>query len=58
MNNAETSFATVSLFNIVNNQHCPECGSSMNEGIKCQVGTITYMWLECVKTDCDGHRMQ
>jgi len=31
MNNTEMSSVNVSLFRIVNNQHCPQCGSLMKE---------------------------
>ena len=54
MNNTETSLVSISLFNVVNNQHCPQCGGKMNESDRFEEGLITYVWFECVKADCDG----
>ena len=58
MNNAETSLANVSLFNVANNRHCPQCGGLMKEAQRRKEGSITYVWLECVKADCDGQWLQ
>lgn len=58
MNNTETSLANVSLFNVVNNRHCPQCGSLMKEAERRKEGSITYVWFECVKADCDGQWLQ
>jgi hypothetical protein len=58
MNNTEMSLATVNVFNVVNNRRCPQCGSSMNEEVRYKEGAITYVWFECVRTDCDGQWMQ
>jgi len=54
MNNTETNLVNVSLFNVVNNQHCPQCSGLMKEVDRRNEGLITYVWLECVKADCDG----
>jgi len=58
MNNAETSLVKVDLFNVVNRRHCSQCGGPMKEADRREEGSITYVWLECVKADCDGQWLQ
>ena len=58
MNNTETSLAMVSLFNVVNNQRCPQCGGLMKESERREEGSITFVWFECIKTNCDGQWLQ
>ena len=58
MNNTETSLVNVSLFNVVNNRHCPQCGGLMNESDRCKKDTITFVRLECIKINCDGQWFQ
>ena len=58
MNNTETSLAKVSLFNVVNNQRCPQCGGLMKKSERREEGSITYVWFECIKADCDGQWLQ
>ncbi len=54
MNNTETSLAKVSLFNVVNNQHCPQCGGLIKEAERRKEGSITYVWFECVIATASG----
>jgi len=58
MNNTETSMVKVSLFKAVNNRHCPQCGALLKEADRCKEGSITHVWFECVKLDCDGQWFQ
>ena len=58
MNNTGTSLAKVDLFNVVNRRRCPQCGGPMKEADRCKEGSITYVWFECVKADCDGQWLQ
>jgi len=58
MNNTETSLVNVSLFNVVNNRHCLQCGSRMKESDRRKEGSITYVRFECVKADCHGQWLQ
>ena len=58
MNNTEMSLAKVSLFNVVNNQRCPQCRGLMKESDRLKEGLITFVWLECIKTNCDGQWLQ
>lgn len=58
MNHTETSMVKVSLFNVVNNQQCPQCGGRMKELDRRKEGSITFIWFECYKADCDGQWMQ
>jgi hypothetical protein len=58
MNNTETSFVNISLFDVVSNRHCPQCGSPMKEVDRRKEGPITYVWFECVKVDCEGQWLQ
>ena len=58
MNNAETSLVNVSLFNVVSNRHCPQCGGLIKESDRRKEGSITYVLFECVKLDCDGQWFQ
>ena len=58
MNNSETSLVKGSLFNVINNQHCPQCSSQMKESDRRKEGSITYVWFDCVSANCDGQWMQ
>jgi len=58
VNSTETGLANVSLFNVVNNQHCPQCGGLTEEVDGCKEGSIAYVWFECVKADCDDQWLQ
>lgn len=57
MNNTGTSLVNVSLFNVVNNQRCPQCGGPMREMDRINEAT-TYVWFECGREDCDGQWLQ
>ena len=50
----KTSRLKISLFNAANYRHCPQCGGVMKEVEKRKEGLTTYVWLECVKANCDG----
>jgi hypothetical protein len=58
MNNTETSLVKVSLFNVINNRHCPQCGSQMKESEKRKEGAFTFVWFECIKSGCKGQWIQ
>jgi len=58
MNNTETSLVNVGLFRVVNNQHCPQCGGLIKEAQRRKEGSITFVWFECIKADCDGQWLQ
>ena len=58
MNPSEISLVKVSLFNVINNQHCPQCSSQMKEADRGKEESVTYVWFECVKADCDDQWMQ
>ena len=52
------SLAGISLFDVVSNRHCPQCGGLMKEVDRRKEGSITYVWYECVKVDYDGQWLQ
>jgi hypothetical protein len=58
MNNTETSLVKISLFKVTNDRRCPQCGNPMKEAERCNEGSITYVWFECAKADCDGQWWQ
>jgi hypothetical protein len=58
MNNTEMSLVKDSLLNVVDNHRCPQCGGLMKEAERHKEGSITYVWFECVKADCDGRWLQ
>lgn len=58
MNYTETNLVKISLLDVVNNRHCPQCGGLMKEAERCKEGSIVYVWFECVKTECDGQWFQ
>ncbi len=37
---------------------CPECGEVMNETDRLKEGRYIFIWLKCIKSDCDGQWLQ
>ena len=58
MNHPEISLVKSRLFKVINNQRCPQCSSQMKEADRRKEESVTYVWFECVKADCDGQWMQ
>jgi hypothetical protein len=58
MNNTETRPVNFGLFKVTNNQRCPQCGGPMKEVERCKEGSITYVWFECARVNCDGQWLQ
>jgi len=54
MNNEEISFVNIFLSYVVNNRYCPQCGSMMKEAKRRKGGSVTFLWFECIKANCEG----
>ncbi len=54
----EQSLLPIKLYQVVNHTLCPQCGGRMRELERLKEGTITYVWFECVRAECDGQWMQ
>jgi hypothetical protein len=37
---------------------CPVCGTQMQETDRLNEGNYTYIWLTCIKHNCDGQWLQ